>query len=181
VAAVLGQYLGIPAAEVRFRRDARGKPDLDNPDRIGLQFSISRSGALELLAVAEDARVGVDLELLGRIPARWAIVNAALTEQERSVLPADEFAAADSFIRSWVRKEALLKAAGVGLSVEPRLVELCGTEIVALPAELGSTESWKLVDLTLPRHVAAVATEDPGAVLRFHGAWPTSCRPRFGA
>jgi 4'-phosphopantetheinyl transferase len=179
VASVLGQYLGVAAAEVRFRRDARGKPELDNPG-IGLQFSKSCAGPLGLLAISEDARVGVDIEPLGRIPAHWAIVHEALTERERFALPTDEAAVADSFLRSWVRKEALLKAAGVGLSVEPRLVELRGTEIVALPAELGSTDSWALVDVTFARHVAAVATEDPQAVLRLRGAWTTSDHPRVG-
>ncbi|MEP7225246.1 MAG: 4'-phosphopantetheinyl transferase superfamily protein [Actinomycetota bacterium] len=173
MAAVLARYLGIAAADVHFTRDACGKPELDVRCGAALRFNISRAGQVGLLAVAEEARVGVDIEPLGRIPARWAIVHAALTERERLALPTDETAAADSFLRSWVRKEALLKAAGVGLSVEPRLVELCGTEIVALPAELGSADSWALVDLTLPRHVAAVAAEGRPPVLRLHGVAPT--------
>lgn len=181
VAAVLARYLGIAAADVRFTRDARGKPELDLRCGAAPRFSISRAGQVGLLAVAEEAQVGVDIEPLGRIPARWAVVREALTERERSVLPTDESSAADAFLRSWVRKEALLKAAGVGLSVEPRLVELRGIEIVAVPSELGTTESWALVDLTLPGHVAAVATEKPRAVLRLHGEWPTSVRPRVGA
>ena len=166
ISAVLAGYLGIEAAGVCFTRDDRGKPELASSHASRLRFSLAHGGEIALLAVTEGVDVGVDVEPLRPESARWALVQEALAQQERAVLPSDEAAAAHAFLRSWVRKEALLKAAGVGLAVEPSLVELRGTEIVSLPPVLGPPDAWGLVDLSLPRHVAAVAVEGSAPVLR---------------
>ena len=64
---------------------------------------------------------------------------------------------AESFLWTWTRKEAILKAAGTGLGIDPRQVDLDGLDVVALPTELGPAGDWTLVDVPLPGYAAALA------------------------
>jgi len=96
------------------------------PEIIGerLHVSLARADGLVLVAVATSREVGVDAEAVRPSPPR-AVVAQFLTEQELLALdraPAGERNVA--FARAWVRKEAALKAVGVGLAVEPSLVEV---------------------------------------------------------
>ena len=51
----------------------------------------------------------------------------------------------------------MLKAAGLGLALDPRLVEIDGTGVVAAPPQLGPGDAWTLVDVPLDGHVASLA------------------------
>ena len=109
-------------SKLRVARDHRGRPYLEEAD--GLRFNLSRSGGVTLVAVSREADVGVDLERrverdLRSLPAH------ALCDREREVLDGlPEGERADAFLTYWVRKEAVLKAAGVGLGIEPNLIEV---------------------------------------------------------
>jgi 4'-phosphopantetheinyl transferase len=122
---VLSRYLGLrPARKVRFVRRCtecggpHGKPRLQDGE---LEFSISHSGELIVVAVAKPA-VGVDVEeVTGDIPKD--LIDMALSEQESAALshlPSCE--RLRSFVRSWTQKEAIAKAAGAGMSLDPRAI-----------------------------------------------------------
>lgn len=72
-------------------------------------WSISHD-AERVAAAVYPAPVGVDLERIAR--RRPALVERVLTGAERRLLPGPDD---NAFIRAWTAKEALLKAAGVGL------------------------------------------------------------------
>jgi 4'-phosphopantetheinyl transferase len=83
-----------------------------------MQFNISHSGDLVLIAIAKGRAVGVDVEKIrtdldpDSIAARFFSANeckvlASLAGPERY----------QAFFTCWTRKEAYLKARGVGLSV----------------------------------------------------------------
>jgi 4'-phosphopantetheinyl transferase len=62
---VLGRLLGEPAASLRFRAAAMGKPELDHrPDdpRSQWRFNVSHSSDLALIAVYRGREIGVDIE-----------------------------------------------------------------------------------------------------------------------
>lgn len=152
---VAARYLGVDPGAVAVGRSAEGKPVVE-----GAPFAVSlaRSGNVTLVAVAQAAAVGVDVETLRESLDGWALPDHALTETERGRLaqaPPGEQAAL--FLAAWTRKEALLKAAGTGLAVDPGLIELDGNEVVVVPSELGSARGWALAGLVLPGHVGAVA------------------------
>ena len=58
---ILGGYLGIEPGEVRFAEGPHGKPCIGNPGA-RLQFNLTHSGRLCLLAVTSGVAVGVDTE-----------------------------------------------------------------------------------------------------------------------
>ncbi|MFD9359432.1 4'-phosphopantetheinyl transferase family protein [Streptomyces sp. NPDC060031] len=119
----VGELLGVPAAEVAFgRRDCpgcgdtgHGPPSVTRP-ALPLAISLSRTAGRGVLAVRAGTRVGVDIEALRGIHSQ-NVVDMVTTEAERAVLqaltPGDERDRA--FHRVWTRKEAVVKAVGVGL------------------------------------------------------------------
>jgi 4'-phosphopantetheinyl transferase len=125
---ILGRILQLPAARVPISPEScpmcgggHGRPAL--PAGYGLWFSLSRAADLAVFAVA-DVEVGVDVEL---VPAddvaaavTWALHPRELADLER-IRPADRSRAVAG---CWVRKEALLKARGTGLAIDPRQVDV---------------------------------------------------------
>ena len=96
--------------------EPHGKPHPSGPAE-GLEISVSHSGDWVALAVSEGAPVGVDVEGVSAARDVEGLADFTLAEVERRdwlLLPAEERAAA--FFGYWARKEALLKATGLGLS-----------------------------------------------------------------
>jgi 4'-phosphopantetheinyl transferase len=118
VRAVLAAYLGVPAAELKVVEDPAGKPRLGlPPGAAAIEFGVSGSGDLALLAVAAGRPVGVDVERLrpvasaGRLAARYF----APEERRDLALVAGSEQESAAFLRCWTRKEAFVKARGEGL------------------------------------------------------------------
>jgi 4'-phosphopantetheinyl transferase len=114
---VLAVYLGADPVAIELGSGKQGKPRLARAD--GLEFNLSHSGGIALVAVAERP-VGVDVELIrpGRnlralaeraLPARDVDAVNAATEIERPAI----------FYAAWARHEARLKCAGAGLGGSP--------------------------------------------------------------
>ncbi len=174
-----GAYLDRPAGRLRFEYTPLGRPKLlpaDNPD--GLEFSVSHSGGVVLLAFARGVAVGVDVERIRPRVDCDAIAERFFAPAERQSLAS--MAGPErrtAFFTCWTRKEAVLKAVGLGISrglgcvavtcepgVQPRIVASNLGEITA--------EAWSLRDLDAgPGCVAALAVKAPGLQLRrFHDA-----------
>ena len=107
---VLGRATLIPAADVRICVGEFGKPSVD-----GVEFSLSHTGSVVLIGLG-DLPLGVDVE---KIPEERTVDQVGSSFHPRETaelldLPADE--RPEAFARVWVRKEALLKAIGTGLS-----------------------------------------------------------------
>lgn len=117
---------------VREERAANNKPYFkDYPD---IRFSISHSGGLVVLAMAET-EVGIDVE---EIKERnyTPIVNRQFSEGEKR-----EACDLTGFLRVWTRKEAYLKLTGEGLGGLPNAdvssdVTLNGKKVVFTPLEI---------------------------------------------
>ena len=172
IEAVLARYLGLRPSSVVLRRSRAGKPELEgSPFRV----SLAHSGDVAVVAVTYGREVGVDVELLRARTESWALSSHALTHSERArlqALPASR--RSEAFLSMWTRKEALLKAVGVGLALDPRLIELEDLKIVAAPPELGRACDWTLVDLPLAGYAAALALKGPLSRLLLYDARPAS-------
>ncbi len=111
---VLSAYLEEPAERIEIVRGEHGKPRLAHG---GLEFNLSHSGELALIAVSQTRPVGVDVERMRPGRDFLALAERALSPdaaaQVRGATPADRAAA---FYRHWVRHEARLKCLGAGLS-----------------------------------------------------------------
>ncbi len=108
---LLGGVLGLPADRVVLSAGPHGKPAVD-----GAAFSLSHSGGHGLVAVARHGELGVDLEATGGEPEASLLGQVLTTAERRAFAELPPAHRAAVFCRVWVRKEAVLKATGVGLS-----------------------------------------------------------------
>jgi 4'-phosphopantetheinyl transferase len=162
---ILAQRLGVGPAEVRLRLDEHGRPRLDpGAHGEGLDFNLSHSADLALVATVRGSRVGIDVERLrpGRNPMRVAdrYFSAAEVAALRAFPPDDRPAA---FLRYWTAKEALAKGLGLGLQAPRGELELAvmpgGTMV---PVRLA--QAWRLVELTdLPAGYSGALAVDDGS------------------
>ena len=125
--------------------------------------SLSRAGALVVVAVTDAGPVGVDVELAGA---------ASFSGFELVALhPAERADDDEARTRTWVRKESLLKATGDGLRVDPRTVRLTAPgnppAVLEWPALPGPAWLYDLEPATgFIGAVAVLATTRPPLVLR---------------
>jgi 4'-phosphopantetheinyl transferase len=164
---ILAGYLDVAPTDVRFREGSHGKPAIAGPDA-PLEFNVSRSGILQLIAVRADGPVGVDIEMI-RPDFEWEPVAAAFfaPAEMRALISLTANARTDAFFRCWTRKEAYVKARGEGLSLPldgfevslrddapPRLIAEAG-----VPRRRGP---WRICDCKAgPGYVAAAAGAGP--------------------
>lgn len=173
---LLGSLLGERPAAIPIEDGLSGKPRLAGA-RQGLHFNVSHSGELALICVTAGEPVGVDLEAVRPVPSAAEIARRRFAPAEASFVNEGQPADLDRrFLLCWTRKEAVLKALGMGLDLDLRSfsVPLAPTGGVALIGESDGrslSERWLLVDVPLDtEHVAAVAL--PVSVLEGAGAAP---------
>lgn len=165
---LLGEYLAIPPTAICLEASPLGKPCLAGEPGSDLRFNVAHSADVALIAVTRGREIGVDVE--GERPdVRWPDLAerffAPVETAAIQALPEPERRAA--FFRCWTRKEAYLKALGLGLHVNlDGFAVTVADESAALlhtshdPAQSGR---WSLRGLNLsPGFAAAVAVEGVG-------------------
>jgi 4'-phosphopantetheinyl transferase len=159
---ILGGYCDRPPAKICFRANRFGKPELADEDASSsIQFNLAHSRSIALLAVAHGRPLGVDVEDVRPIEPEVAAAHFSAREiSDLSGLQGDAWL--NGFYRCWTRKEAILKAEGVGLH---RALDSFDVGLLAdVPAELLGTREefsypWKLYDLSpAAGSIAALAT-----------------------
>ena len=116
---ILAAYLGAEPRELSFRYSDKEKPALAGAHAAReIEFNISHSGMVALLAFTRGREVGVDVELIRHDFDVEGIAHRFFSEHERQELMS--FALEErhaAFFRCWTRKEAYVKATGSGLSL----------------------------------------------------------------
>ncbi|MBD8894421.1 4'-phosphopantetheinyl transferase superfamily protein [Desulfovibrio desulfuricans] len=95
-------------------RSPYGKPFCPG---ISADFSISHSGSMVWVALCRCASVGIDVERMRPLPDAAELTSQLHPQEQKDLLslPPGELQAA--FYRCWTRKEAVIKAVGMGLSM----------------------------------------------------------------
>lgn len=176
---ILAQYVERPPEALRFAVGTHGKPALVAPrdDTVSaVEFNLSHSGEIALVAVAAGAPVGtpvgVDVERWDAKVEHLALAERFFSPNERMELrriadrssPGERAArVAVGFFAAWSRKEAYLKATGAGIT--RRLHHFDVTLDPELPAALladrlddQATARWRL-------HALEVAAGYSGALV----------------
>jgi 4'-phosphopantetheinyl transferase len=116
---LLGGYLHQAPADLEFSYGPHGKPFLSPANSsTGLCFNLSHSAGLAVYAIAPERNLGIDVELVRPDYAEEDVARKYFSAQElgdlRSLPPETRD---EGFFHCWTRKEAYLKARGMGLRI----------------------------------------------------------------
>jgi len=116
---LLGGYLHRATEELEFSYGQHGKPALSGASASsGLCFNLSHSSGVAVYAIARGRNLGIDVEHIRADAAGDDIAERYFSAREVSdlrMLPTEE--RVEGFFRCWTRKEAYLKATGMGLQI----------------------------------------------------------------
>lgn len=161
---VLAGYLHLPAGAIRFTYNTFGKPTITDGE--GCAFNLSHSGDLALIAVTDHASVGIDVEQRSRqvdiegltrrffCPSEAGVILGLAGEEQRQ-----------AFFNGWTRKEAFLKARGIGVTLGLQTFEVTvrpgdTARLLSVHGDEDEARSWTLQALEPgPGYAAAVAVE----------------------
>jgi 4'-phosphopantetheinyl transferase len=173
VRTTLSRYVNVVPADWRFTANAYGRPQVLSAAAkdLRLEFNISHTTDLIVMAVSRDRAIGVDVESLAERSTSTAIARRCFAQQEVAALEA--LPAADQplgFLEYWTLKEAYIKARGMGLSLPLDKFGFCLDDDRSISMwvhpELADTAvRWRLLQLSPPDHLVAVCVEQqPGVV-----------------
>ena len=111
---ILAHYLHVPPAQLHFTYNKQGKPHLLHPS--SLQFNLSHSGDLALLAVGQQFPLGIDLEFFSARPYEGIGKHLFSEAEILGLKKVDNLLKPLVFFHIWAQKEAFIKACGLGLS-----------------------------------------------------------------
>jgi len=164
----LGAQLGRAPSTLVFAENRYGKPHLI--DR-ALCFNVSHSADHALIAISSHDEVGVDIEHQRPLHDMMALARRSFSPREQDALwrlPAPLRCA--GFFRCWSRKEAFIKAIGMGLSfsldrfdvtLDPRVP----ARLLDIRSPQHAAAGWILHHLeVLPRYSAALVTRGPAQI-----------------
>lgn len=183
---LLGGYLSMQPSSISFDQNEFGKPRLSQALIASeLSFSLSHTNGISILAVAVGLEIGVDIEEVR--PVEYGIVQRYFSTQEQSSLAT--LTGADrlkGFYNCWTRKEAVLKAEGLGLNVKLDAFDVslspnAKAAVLGVRPSAGFTSNWHLVELRPALgFVGALATNSAPASVSCYSfcklkCWPPIC------
>jgi 4'-phosphopantetheinyl transferase len=176
---ILAAYVEKDPAELRFDYGTFGKPLIaGGTDRRALEFNLSHSDDVGLLAVTSGEPVGVDVEQLQKEVEYEGAAEQLFSAEERGRLASlDDQQRVDTFFRYWTHKESVLKAIGCGFSIPPKA---CRVDLERGVATIDWSElalelrNWCVLSLSpADGYVAAVAMAvEPKKILLWDASLP---------
>jgi len=165
---ILSRYTGIAASHLHFSYSTYGKPSLVAGLADDLCFNVSHAEDVALCAFTRSGAIGVDVERvrtdvdIERLAAQFfsARENDALRRVPDALKPT-------AFYNCWTRKEAYVKAHGLGLSLpldqfDVSLVPDEPARLLASRIQSDEVEQWSLIALRPDEgFVAALALAPP--------------------
>ncbi|MGH9754755.1 MAG: 4'-phosphopantetheinyl transferase superfamily protein [Blastocatellia bacterium] len=171
---IISAYLALAPDEVQFVYNEYGKPFISTDQNRGaLSFNLSHSNDIALYAVTRRRRVGIDVEHMREDFATIDVTERFFSKDEAEALkavPMDQRTKA--FFNCWSRKEAYIKAIGMGVSypLDGFTVSLAPNVAPALlkvDADAAEAARWNMYELDAGEgYAAALIVENSFVSLR---------------
>jgi 4'-phosphopantetheinyl transferase len=174
---LLAEYLRIPARAIPLSATPLGKPHLAETRSGDLSFNLAHSDDMVVVAFSCRREIGVDIERERHDVAWRELAERYFAPEEvlaLSALTGD--VQREAFYRCWTRKEAYLKALGLGMQVplDGFAVTLTGPPALIHTAhDSAQRDRWTLSDL-------APADGFAGALAVEGAGWGLFCAQRTG-
>jgi 4'-phosphopantetheinyl transferase len=162
---LLAERLRIAPRAVEFVETKYGKPRLASMHGpANVEFNLSHSGNIALYAFTRGCAVGVDVELIREVSDADGLAERFFSASETALLralPVDRRSLA--FLACWTRKEAFIKALGLGLSCPLDAFDVtidpdAPARITRIEEGIDTVANWKMQGFTPYRgYIAAVA------------------------
>jgi 4'-phosphopantetheinyl transferase len=159
----LSRYAPVRPEAWSFVTNEYGCPRVEGGG-LGLRFNLSHTDGMAMVAVANNAEVGVDVENTGRPGETVALADRFFAPSEVVALRALEVGRQrERFFEYWTLKEAYIKARGMGLSIplDQFAFELQPGQPPRIsfdPRLVDEPDGWQFAQLRpSARHQAAVA------------------------
>ena len=121
---IIAKYTKIVPQFLHFKYNEYGKPFLANKTNYRVKFSVSHSRGLALFAVSREIEIGADLEFIDAEKVSPETARRVLTPQEFThFYQLNTCEKQTFFYQCWTRKEAVSKASGSGLMIEPNQIQ----------------------------------------------------------
>lgn len=104
-----------PKENVLIGKTKLGKPIIKKPNDSNLDISISHSGNYLVVGICDSGKIGVDIEFLKDIDFQIFRNYLSASEEEYINSGKQVTQKLENFYEIWTRKEACLKALGIGL------------------------------------------------------------------
>jgi len=166
----LAGYINEPAAQLKLMKTEFGKPFLaDYPE---LNFNISHSGDSLAIAVAQQCQLGIDVEYYKPRDTWTGMVKKCFAPEEADYWHSlNKSEQGRAFYQFWVKKEALVKAQGKGITLGLSQCVIHPADLntfLRVPEACGTAEKWRIDAFSLSVDVmAAVVCDQQDAALRF--------------
>ena len=175
---LLGRRLGQHPRDLVFAVEPGGKPYLERlSDKTPPAFSLSHSHDCIVIAISDSGPIGVDVEKQRAGISMDAIIRRFFKPVEHeaweALPPAERHSA---FLRLWTRKEAILKALGLGLSGLDKLTigidDGISHPVLALEGDPQAPSRWWCTSwAAAPGYLATLAATGEPAPFHPH-PWP---------
>lgn len=150
---ILSSYLDVKPIELKLDYSPLGKPSIAGFSE-KLQFNLTYSNNLILIAITRVCAIGIDVEYIKLITDIENVArNFFSTEEAERLMALAEDDRVSAFYKIFVRKEAYLKAMGVGLSDTIRQIEVSflrnePARIRSIHGDKRAGVCWTLMELT---------------------------------
>ena len=174
---LLARYLETDPDKIEFAYSDHGKPRLaGRTAETGVEFNVSHTDGLAVVGIGRRRPLGVDIERLRDLSDMDGLIRRYFAPAEQEALGGRTASALRrSFFEIWTRKEAVMKALGVGLSLAPEKITVTvgstsRPQLIALRGRSVPPGEWFLHS-TDPAsdYVASVAV--PGGEARVQQYW----------
>ena len=142
---------------------------------VSADFSISHSGSMVWVALCRCASVGIDVERLRPLPDAAELTSQLHPQEQKDLLALPPAELQTAFYRCWTRKEAVIKAVGMGLSMPLKsfsvntgqqesdwIASFTANAVHGMTAMLEAGEQWTSRDIcTTDGYQCSVAAHGP--------------------
>jgi len=150
---MLGDILDYDPFQIKIESNNYRKLFLSNVEQQHLHFNLSHSEDYIIYAFCFNDDVGIDIEKIDPTINHLEIANNYFSADEIAYLKnsSDQNRGVERFFRIWTRKEALLKAMGIGLLLDLKKINVTTDSIdlskmkIKLPSDI--LKYWTINDL----------------------------------